>query len=359
MRIGIITQPLCSNYGGILQNLALQTVVKELGHTPITLDLCTHLNISKTGYLRYCLSALLKNILKGEKTKLLSYKQKRPSVFNEFISKYICTTQIISSYDESLVETYKLDCLLVGSDQVWRPRFNVYIEDMFFSFAEKKNLRRLSYAASFGVDDWEYSSELTNRCQKLISLFNGVSVREDSGVRLCDKYLHVKAEWVLDPTLLQDSSFYDNLCDNIKSNEMFIAVYALSLTSSVKQAVYSYAEDNHLKVKYFTADANFTLSIPEWIAVFRDASLILTDSFHGTLFSIIYKKNFITLVNNSRGTSRFHSILRHFGLLDRLMDADNLDFNTFSRSIDWGSVDKILEKSKEKSICFLRDAIQK
>ena len=359
MRIGIVTQPLCANYGGILQNLALQKVLKDMGHTPITLDLCTHLNISKAEYIKGYLINLMKCFVKRRRIKYLSYNQKRPEFFDQFVSEYIYTTEEIKEYSSFIIDKYELDCLIVGSDQVWRPRFNVFPEDMFLRFAVGKEIKRLSYAASFGVDNWEYSDYLTRVCRDLSSAFDGISVREESGVLLCKKYLRQDSVAVLDPTLLLGQDYYNSLCKDVKKqNEKFIAVYTLNLTDGIKKQIDTFASESGYKIRLFTSDANHTLTVPEWISVFRDALFVITDSFHGTAFSIIYNKNFISISNDSRGASRFNSLLRVFGLENRFVVDGSLDSSILKKEIDWKEVNERREIMVNKSLLFLHNRLQ-
>lgn len=356
MNIGIVTQPLVANYGGLLQNFALQRALEDIGCNPVTLDLESHLNCSYSNYLRLIARLFVKKTFFGASQNYPSYNQKRPELFDEFVRGYIKTTSKINNYSDDIIRTYQLDGLIVGSDQVWRPRYNVYPEDMFLSFAEHEKIKRISYAASFGDDAWEYSSELTERSRNLISRFDAISVRESSGVNLCKKHLNVDAVQVLDPTLLHDASIYDDVCKHIlRSEEKYIAVYALGLNDRAMEVINRFAHNKNLTTKFFTSDANYTLSVPEWLAMIRDAAFVITDSFHGTAFSIIYNKVFYSIVNKSRGVSRFESILSDFGLSERLLDSERLEIPHESHQINWDAVNNKRKCLKEESISFLRE----
>ncbi len=358
MNVGIITQPLVANYGGFLQNFAMQKALEEMGCTPITLDLETHLNTSYVGYLRYIASLFLKNAFKGSKQAYANYYQVRPNSFDEFVIKNIKTTSKLKKYSRDVIKDYNLDCLLVGSDQVWRPKFNVFPEDMFLAFAKEDRIRRVSYAASFGVDNWEFNPELTKTCCALAQKFDAISVRESSGISLCANYLNVKAEKVLDPTLLHDVQIYNELSKEVPQvKKQYVAVYALGLNDAAKAEIRRLAENEKMEVEYFTSDAGFTLSVPEWVAMIRDASFVITDSFHGTAFSIIYNKNFYSITNNSRGASRFESILADFDLSDRLINSNRLELPDIETTINWESVNKKLEARKVQSKEFLYSAL--
>lgn len=358
MNIGIVTQPLVANYGGFLQNYALQTALKEIGCNPITLDLETHLNVSYCGYLNEIARLFLKRTIMGSKKNYPSYVQKRPSVFDEFVSKHVNVTSKFKRYIPQLIDENQLDGVIVGSDQVWRPRYNVYPEEMFLAFSKGKQIRRASYAASFGVDGWEYDQELTKRCGELVSNFDAVSVRETSGIALCKEHWGIDAKKVLDPTLLYEKVLYNELCKDVpQTEEMYVAVYALGLSESSKEIINSFAKKKGLTTKYFTSDANYTLAVPEWVAAIRDASFVITDSFHGTAFSIIYNKDFYSIINKSRGTSRFESILADFGLSDRLLDSSQLDIPETNQDIEWDGINEKRKTLKEQSMTFLRNAV--
>ncbi len=362
MKIGIVTQPLLGNYGGILQNYALQQILRRLGHTPQTIDYIMH-NSSYRYFrhsLKYKLRKLLNKVPAGQQppTRL----RLRNATMENFIKKYIATTKSITRYESELIQQYELKAIVVGSDQVWRPKYNNYLEDMFLRFAQHCAIRRVAYAASFGVDKWEYSLGQTQRCRKLASRFDAISVRERSGEKLCSERLNVSATTVLDPTLLLAASDYGELCKNIPTdNEPVLAAYFLKAHNKKriennKRFVEKIAAARNLKVKSFTADTAEALSVEEWLATFRDARMIVTESFHGTVFSILNHREFLTLGNASRGLARLNTLLGALGLENRLVSPDNFDLKNLP-AIDWEEVDERLNQLREQSIDFLQKAL--
>lgn len=313
MRIGILTQPLYNNYGGVLQNYALQTVLKRLGHEPITLDF-----IYQNSKLRWLLSMAKSAMLWPMKSRRRPFPnfpkpRMRNKVFNDFVDVSLITTHFMTRYTRDLVEHYQLDAIVVGSDQVWRPKYNPYIEDSFLAFAKQDNIKRLAYAASFGVDKWELTPNQTKRCKALAKRFDAISVREASGVELCEKYLGVAAQHVLDPTLLLSKEDYEELMDaNRPDQEPYLAAYILDDGEENRRIVYEEAEKRHLEVKLFSAGKEASLTIGEWLAIFHDASYVVTDSFHGTVFSHIFGQEYRCLTNAKRGNSRFVSLMNLF-----------------------------------------------
>lgn len=311
MKIAIITQPLIGNYGGILQNYALQKIVSSISQTEVeTIDFMRIPRYSLKRCLRSWTKTLFLRLFFKNKRPFLRYSSKgiRKHIINDFIQKKINTTNLTFNYNEKMAKSY--DCIIVGSDQVWRPRYNYKIENSFLDFAKNTSIKRIAYAASFGVDEWEYSPTQEKICSALAKKFDAISVREESGVKLCKEHLGVEATWVLDPTLLLKKEEYLQLCQDTPVNaSRFIAVYVLSLNDTIKATYENIAKEKNLEIKYFAADAKASLSVSEWLAMFRDASYVVTDSFHGTVFSIIFEKEFQCIYNQDRGATRFESLL--------------------------------------------------
>lgn len=356
MRIGIVTQPLGHNYGGVLQNYALQQTLLRLGHKPITI-------YNKTGatWVKYILCVIRAAILrmaKGERCEIINspLSNKGKQTLDPFVKKRINTTYPIIKYSPLPQFIYRLNCVIVGSDQVWRQEYNGHIEDMFLRFVRGNNVLRIAYAASFGVDEWEYSDKLTSNCKDLAKRFRAISVRENSGIKLCKEYLKVNAIEVLDPTLLLSADDYANLCRDIApTDEKYVAAYLLDIDEQKLNQLNTFAANKGLKLKIFTAASGIKLSVEQWLATFRDASFVITDSFHGTVFSIIFHKEFISIANHGRGNSRFESLLSKFYLQNRLIELNtSLPDLTY---IDWANVDKQLSMWKKKSIDYLSSAL--
>ena len=335
MKIGILTQPLLNNYGGTLQNYALQTVLMKLGHKPITIDYMP--KSSLVGYWLSCLKTILYFFIPSKRRGFSSHPRRkfRNPKFAEFTSKRIKTTKMVSRLSNSLIKEYGLDAIIVGSDQVWRPNYNRHIEDLFLDFVNNKKTLKLAYAASFGTDEWEYTAAKTEQIRPLIKQFNAISVREQSGVDLCKNYLDVEAKQVLDPTMLLELADYKEICQNIPADkDNYILAYVLDMTPEKKKLLEEKAIEIKLPVKTFSAEDEATLSIEEWLSKFRDASFVMTDSFHGTVFSILFGKEFRCMQNSKRGSSRFDTLLSLYNKGD-------------------------IERKKEESLNFLRQNLKK
>ena len=192
MKIGILTQPLRTNYGGLLQAYALQIVLKRMGHEVVIVNRCY------TDPTKSILSRILrvKNLIIGRDVpckdiKKISFAEENTQRFIE--QRYSLTEAIYTTNGlVACLEKEKLNALVVGSDQVWRPRYSPNIFNYFLDFTEGKDVKRYSYAASFGVDTWEYNQAETEKCSQLAQLFDGITVRESSAVKLCKENLKVK-----------------------------------------------------------------------------------------------------------------------------------------------------------------------
>lgn len=347
MKIGIFTQPLKSNYGGILQNYAMQIVLKRLGHEPWTVDYLRFtwwdwfVVVAKVTILK-CLGRKCKSPLTPTKER----RQEHP--LRRFALKYIQLTQPRVKYpNKSILQTYGFDALLVGSDQTWRPMYNSKIYDMYLQLAEGMDVKRVAYAASFGTDQWEYTPEQEVECAQLAKQFDAISVREASGVGLCKEHFGVEATHVLDPTLLLTADDYNELCKDIEKREPFVFAYILDMSVTKVAEIKAFAEAKGLPhfIKSADADVSGEDSIELWLSYFRDAAYVITDSFHGTAFSINYNKDFFVFLNDQRGNSRFDSLLSLFNLKDRIVTFVNPE----KMSINWVEVNGFLDSERQRS----------
>ena len=342
MNIAIITQPLETNYGGLLQNFALQKVLYALGHESITFDqleivppLLTRLKIS------------IRSLITPE------------DKFQKFVRKNINSTykaRNISDFSR-FEKKYKPDAYIVGSDQVWRPKYNRLLDSCFLTFSNSQ--KKIAYAASFGTDEWEYSVQETQRYTKYISKFVAVGVREKSAVYLCRKYFNIEARQVLDPTLLLRAKDYDSILDTKELSQKYLFTYILDSTEQTRNFVYDFCHINSYIEIAGLRDMNGNLSerlaVEDWLGYLKNASFVICDSFHGTVFSILMHRPFLVLQNSNRGNTRLTSILQSLGLDDRLI------FNVFDinniPNINWEEVDSKLDKMREESIEFLKNAL--
>ncbi len=369
MKVAILTLPLHKNYGGILQAYALERVLRSSGHEPVVLN--RHEDIVQSpGRMPILYAKRIVKKMIGRRCERLFEEhceaRERAVVRSElirFINDNITLRDCGRLTPECVAD---VDAVVVGSDQVWRKVYFTRmwhrgIEDAFGRFVSDGK-RLLAYAPSFGTDEWEYNQRETAGCADLARRFVAISVREESGVELCRQHLDVAAETVLDPTMLltredycalidaahttpPDGGVFNYILDPTQTKEEVVAKVC-ALTGCKAYGIRLSSRDYHLP----PAERRLP-SIEQWLRSFRDARFVVTDSFHATVFAILFGKPFVALGNSVRGNSRFESLLRRFGLSDRLVTGVPRELPL---TLDTEAVGKLLAAEREKSLAFLR-----
>ena len=379
MKIGILTQPLSQNYGGILQAFALQAILKKMGFETWIVNR----DYGRISWWRKVASVgkgfIIRYILGNRQRKVFVFrpteKQKRrvgkhiTLFINEEIYPLTPSLKTKRTFFRE-IKKHNFMAYVVGSDQVWRPCFSPCITNYFLDFVSKeKNIKRIAYAASFGVDDWEFTEGQTRECREFVKLFDAVSVREDSGICLCQKYLNVDAKLVLDPTLLlekedyislvhkwQEKPYRENLMTYILDRNAEKTDIVCRVASGLGMSPFSLMPAKLLNKENQHDIENCVFpSVTSWLRGFMDAEFVITDSFHGCVFSIIFNKPFLVIGNHERGMARFNSLLKLFGLEDRLIHSiGELDENKMKADIDWDKINSIKAEWRMYSLNFLK-----
>lgn len=377
MKIGILTQPLYCNYGGLVQCYALQQTLQRMGHEAIVLQREWSRKYTFKGACVYYAKLFVKKLM-GRKESWHYYvaQEKRDYIAretNKFTHKYITPRSEHCYATEQLryeVERLQLDAIIVGSDQVWRPYYSPCQPNYFLDFlADESSIKRISYAASFGSDQWDWSPELTAQCAKLLQKFNAVSVREHSGIGLCKEHFGVDAVQVLDPTMLLDKEDYIRLVPSPKKRgELFC--YVLDRSQEKQNVIASIAQRTSLSAfenmpslepttynLYGDIENCVAPPVEDWLSAFMEAEMVVTDSFHGCVFSIIFNKPFWVIGNKERGMARFDSLLNLYGLQERLISSSNVDGVDINKSIDWEFVNRRRNELKKQAVAFIENTL--
>lgn len=305
------------------------------------------------------------------KSKILAYFTAKP--FRGYNEKFLNLTSEIKSIKELKKLNNKYDVFIVGSDQVWRA---IWLEKKslhyFFDFVDNDK-KKIAYAASFGVDYWEGTPELTEKIKPLIKRFNHISVREESGIDICKNTFGIdNAVCVLDPTLMILREDYQPILDDWQDKshlkKKYIAHMLLDDTAELKKesqniADYLKSEINYIKgksFKIFGKNITFYNKVSQWLTYLKDAELVITDSFHCTVFSLIFHKRFVVVANKTRGIARLETLLGKVGLEDRLFTdiKDVMKSGILDKEIDYNEVDKKLETHRKYSMDFLKKALE-
>lgn len=380
MKIGIFTQPLRRNYGGILQNWALQQVLRCIGHEPEMIFLCVGCRPKGKKLLMRCMNfakCLVKRCLFMHKNVFLysifnlQYNPDAPQYADaKFVRCIRQTQQLPADVDMSnYIKHRGYDAFIVGSDQVWREDYSPSITRYFLDFLPEGDKRpRIAYAASFGKSKDYISLENMPRCRNLLHRFDAVSVREYEGLEILKRdFNYHKGVKVLDPTLLLSADDYRRQIkdkDFLDKTRPHVSAYILDESEDKSAILAEVASQFELPVKTFSGEfrGEKMLTVSQWLAEFEGADFVVTDSFHGCVFSIIFHKPFVAIANKDRGIDRFVSLLRDAGLEDRLIYSSD-DFNTRKERLlvvpDYMAVEQRLSSLRKASLAFLFDALSK
>lgn len=347
-KIGILTFHSYKNrnYGAILQAYAVQKMIEERNYYSALLDIIPFKLNWRASFL---------SEIEGR-------------AFKEFSNKYLRIEREIK--DEKKLNR-KFDAFVVGSDQVWRAKMEITkMKKFYFDFIDE-NKMKIAYAPSFGVDFWEGNEEFTKEIKSLVQRFNYVSVREVSGIKICNDVFGIDAECVLDPTMMVSLKDYQPILDDWEDKShkknKYIAHMLLDDTvelrdESNKIGNYLKSEINYIKgkdIKIFGKTITIYNKVSQWLTYLRDAELVITDSFHCTVFSILFKKSFVVVANPERGTARLENLLRIVGLKDRFFTDIKtvLKSKILDKTIDYNEVEKKLNVHREHSMNFLKKAL--
>lgn len=380
-KIGVVTfDNTIDNYGQVLQYLATQEYLKSLGHK-VTLVHPT--GIRRTfkrrviwkftsiywrikNILLHKAEAKIDDVLVSENSNEELQKKKifdqwaevtfrleseRPRHFEEFRQKYF--SRQYGTYDDIIDANYDAYC--VGSDQTWSDAGY----HMMLGWTPEK-ARRFSLAPSVGhrkYEDYEIKTFIP-----YLKRFDFVTVREDNGLNLCEKCGYIGAKKILDPTFLLDSSIYDKYVKNKYAGKTYVFVYMLGGEISIPvKDIISFCKSNNMDVKYVESQGrdekieSIPASVGEWLGLMKNASYVITNSFHGMAFSIIYHKPFVIfpLVGlMERMNGRINDLTLKFGLQNRIYN-DSLDL--IKEPIDWERIDCIIEDNRHTFRTLLRN----
>lgn len=358
MKTALLNLPFDNNYGGNLQRYALIKVLQNMGHE------VDHINLQR----RYRLAwykrpysipkRFIKRYLLGQKEvevrmekKRKMEDEKRQTLCAAFYDRYIPHTPACTSIQQIRQMTEgKYDAYVVGSDQVWRKGSTgqIGLANYLLRFTKDWNVKRIAYAVSFGIAGNILSKNEIAALKEDYSRLDAVSVREDSALRLLDSYGwdSPKAELCLDPTLLLPSDDYAQLASeggakDLTSGKIFC--YILDETEKTRFVTGFY--QSHMKKEIVKVGLSNTaeVSIAQWLNNIRCSDFVITDSFHGCVFSIIFNRPFVFLGNKGRGNARLESLFKMLWIT-----ADDTEH------IDYERLNSRLQELQGKSMDFLK-----
>lgn len=367
-KIGIITFHNSYNCGSMLESYAIQTIINKLS------DNAEIINFSNAGqqklYSVFFKNNSLKNILKN--ILILPHKNKikiNNLKYEEFKNQKFILSKPYSKIDDLKDDDYKI--VIAGSDQIW----NITIadgDDAYF-LPWVKNARKVAYAPSFGAKNIMKNTGDTEKYKNMINDFDALSIREKNGSKWIKELCNREVEVLLDPTLLLEKDVYEKLeYKDFNIKDKYIFFYSPSFDRKICKYVKQIADKYNLKVITWSAKVyyikmiksfGFELPVFEnpsmYLSLIKNAELILTTSYHGTIFSTIYRKKFIVIKNGGMygADDRVRTLLEQIQMEDRLIPYKFDPNYNYLAEVDYSNYDKYLPKLKEKSIKYLKNNI--
>ena len=371
-KVGIVTLNGYFNYGNRLQNYALQEVIEKLGFDCETIINKTNLQKQKSSVKKNSIDVFLEKNLK-EKIDMINYKinknkikecnANRYDIFVRFSKKYINETpfNISTNYiPKDLKNRYKY--FMSGSDQVWNPNDSMVSEINFMTFAPK--YKRLTYAPSFGVSKipQQYKEDYKNWLDGI----ENISVREQEGAKIIKDLTGKDAIVVVDPTMLLTKEQWMSIAkkhENKPKKKYLLTYFLGGISKEVNKKIKKIAKQNNLQVVNLATlkDKKYYATGPsEFIDYINDASLFMTDSFHGCVFSVLLETPFIVCerlghTKEQNMSSRIETFLEKFQLQSRKFDrvTDEILFEK-----NYIEANEILEIERKKSCHYLEGVLE-
>lgn len=363
-KIGVITFHSAHNYGAMLQVYALQNKINDN-----EVKIINYRNKKIDGNYKVFKPLKGKLLVDGKQIvkDIYLYRKniKRYRNFESYMNQKLSLTDKYDSENNLRVNPPKFDIYITGSDQVWNPNIVGKVSDAYTLNFGSKNVKRISYAASIGSSNIKekYIEDYKNKLEKI----DYISVREEDAKKALQGIIDKPIEVVLDPTLLLTREEWNEEIKNCeKENEKYILAYVVQENEEYRKIVNYLSKVTGLKVIHFekrnkydnVLRSAYTEGPQEFVNLIKNAEYVVATSFHATVFSIIFNKKFFIVPHSETG-SRVTNLLKKLRVEDRvfynLEDFKKIDYNF---ETDWNVVERILEKERQKSINWLKNAIE-
>lgn len=390
MKVGIVTYVKADNYGAELQAFAMQYVLNKLGYDAEVIDLekktkdlsKSPRNIFRSIFNRY----KLYGFVKGTKsvytlivTKIREKKsskdnidliEKKHKIFTSFFDEYTKHSPKYYTYDDMYNSKFDYEAFVAGSDQIWNYMHTDHLDIFFLMFVKDPRVKKISYAASISVP--KIPSTLISEYKRYLDNLDAISVRELKGQEIAQALTNKKVECVLDPTLLiSRQEWIDNVSNKgYIEDKRYVVIYTLSGSFYIYNLAKKIAKELHAEVVNIKdgflrmkGDEGikhlYDVGPREFISLFSKAVYVITDSFHGTAFSINFNIPFTTLVNPvSNMNSRVMSILTITHLTDRIIYDNGENKEPETLKVDFAPVNSIINDWRNKSVHFIKDSLK-
>lgn len=353
MKIGILTFHRAHNYGAVLQTYALQEFLRSIGHEVHVIDYKPIYFDSYRPFIfrdSFCInplrffSRIIKNIL------IYRVRKSRYLAFDKFLHNRLNLFDYNKNSDLSI-----FDCIVLGSDQIWNKKITGgSFDDLFLGLSI--NTKVVSYAASAGND--EYTGADYVYLQKSLSHMSKISVREESLCRKLMECTNIPISVVVDPVFLVDVSAFLNISKSEVLDTHYVLSYDLTSNMLSYERAERIAKDMNLRHIHISGSVFYKkrkfmnlyndVSPESFLSLFRNASYVVTSSFHGTAFSIIFKKQFVSVYNDCNVNKRIKFLLEQLGLEDRnIFWTENFDFGQIDYVDVYGRCSFFIKSSRD------------
>jgi len=360
MKVGLLTFHSAHNYGAVLQAYATLQTLRELGADT------SCINYQPAYLIKQRIFPRLKNESLIIKVKLFIeafitfyWKFKRINGFNNFIKNKMNLTSEIYTQPKF---NHNYDAYIMGSDQIWNVKLTRGFDAAFWgNFKSNKNALKISYAAS--MSNYNLSTNQKKQMFNLLGNFNSISVREEEAKRFIYDNFKINTQTVLDPTFLLGCKAWKTISISPKINKKYVLLYSIELREEAKKIAKIISKQLDAIVIELTMVVDKgvvfnkyqSASPEEYLGLFENAACIITSSFHGTAFSIIYNKPFYSIAQENDKDNRQITILKKLGLINRFINKNEIpQFKT----IDYTPVNSKLAILREKSISFLKNSLK-
>lgn len=348
-KVGILTFHDEPNYGAFLQTYALAEAVKKLGYDVEIIDLRIK-ETFKFNFIVKLLSPIIRYFL---------FETARKKYLNRSKRFYYTSDDLIKNPPNC-------DIYILGSDQVWNKDITADLKYSYFFDFILDTKPRFAYASSFGMNDWDFNNEETIVIKNLLQKFSAVAVRESTAIRLCKENCEVEATLVVDPTLLL--SDYSKLTGKIRQKDNSVVCFKFTKGDDFYEFLNTFKKRNKYNVSILAKTMpvkdlnNIALpTITKWIKSIAQSEIVITDSYHALIFSIIYKKQFIVLPANIKNFNRLSELLNDLNLTERIFYSyeEVLKNDRWKTKIDYEKVNQLLAIKVDGSLSFLKKELSK
>ncbi len=366
LKIGLITFHRAINYGAVLQSYALQKVFDDFGSDCTIIDFrCHELEHFYKPFLVY--KGSLKYMIKqGIKMALVYHdRKKKKAKFESFVQKYLRTSESITNKAE--LDDADFDIFVTGSDQVFNPTITGADAEVYYlSFTEKK---KYSYAASFGKDI--ITDIVGSLIKSNLNDYERISVREESGAQIIKQIIGRDASVNIDPTLLIDGTEWREIEEKPKEiNKPYILAYNMLTSKFIFEAAEALSKQTGIDVVFVNHKNDKTrfqyhsfryyesFSPQEFLWLIDHAEYVLTSSFHGTVFSVLFKKQFLTVLSSTESRNvRLFSLLHMVGLMNRVV-VDNCSISNITEKINWDLIQNRIVDCRSDATSYIKQIIE-